>query len=164
MHDALFVRRLQGFRDLSADRNRVVDRDGTASDPLREVLALDHFHDQGRRGAMLLQAVDLRDVRVIQSGEGLGLALEPHQAVGIGGDRLGQHFERDVTFESQIARAIDLAHPAFAKLRDDFIGPEFRAYLHRATLASARPRRSSRVAADSRAEAGPPSPSFARIS
>ncbi len=72
----------------------------------------------------IFESVDLRDVRVIQSGEGLGLALEPQQAVGIGGDRLGQHFERDVTFEPQVARAIDLAHSAFAKLREDLVGAE----------------------------------------
>ena len=31
---------------------------------------------------------------------------------------------RDVAIELRVARAIDLAHPAFAKLRDDAIGAE----------------------------------------
>ena len=34
--DAVIVRGFEGFRDLARDRQRFIDRDGTAFDPLRE--------------------------------------------------------------------------------------------------------------------------------
>ena len=53
-----------------------------------EVLALDQLHDQRSDvRARLLDAVDLRDVRVIQRGERLRLALEAHQAIGVARER-----------------------------------------------------------------------------
>jgi hypothetical protein len=39
---------------------------------------------------------------------------------------------------------VDDTHAAFAKLRDDFMGSRSLAYLHRASLAPASPRRTSR--------------------
>jgi hypothetical protein len=42
----------------------------------------------------LLQAVDLRDVGVVQRGQYLGLALEPGQPVRVACHRGGQHLER----------------------------------------------------------------------
>ena len=52
---------------------------------------------------------------MIQRGEQARLALEPRQPFGMGRERLGQHFDRDVASESRVARAIDLAHPALAE-------------------------------------------------
>jgi hypothetical protein len=34
---------------------------------------------------------------------------------------LGQHFERHVSTEANVARAVDLTHAARAKRRDDFV-------------------------------------------
>ena len=102
--------------------------------------------------------------------------------VGVRADGLGQDLDGDLAFEIGVRGAIDLAHSAFAKLRDDFKGPDLRAYLHRDSLALARlrsaviraelwrgaeaasrrrrtrPRRSSRELRRARAEAGPPEP------
>ena len=44
--------------------------------------------------------------------------------IGIGRERLGQHFDRDVAIEAHVPRAVDRAHPAGADLGDDFIGTE----------------------------------------
>ena len=49
----------------------------------------------------------------------LGLEAAPH--LGIGGDVRGHDLERDVAAEPRVARAIDLAHPAGAERRDDFV-------------------------------------------
>ena len=54
-----------------------------------------------------------------QRGDGSGFALEPRQAVRIVGERLGQNFQGNVTAKACVARAIHLAHSAFAKLGDD---------------------------------------------
>ena len=48
-----------------------------------EILALDQFHHERVHAARLFEAVDLRDVRMVQRGERLRLALEPRQPLGI---------------------------------------------------------------------------------
>ena len=140
MDDAGIVRRSERVCDLTRDRSRLVDRDWPTRDPLRQVLAVDQFHDQdgGRRfGASrrdrsanrrpALQAIDLRDVRMIERCERLGFAFKPHHPIGVAGKRVGQNFDRDVAVESGIAGAIHLAHSAFAKFRDDLVGSDSRA-------------------------------------
>ena len=82
----------------------------------REILALDELHDQRatcRRPS--LEAVDLRDVRVVERGERLRLALEAHQAIRIAGERRRQHLDGDVAIELRVAGAIHLAHAARAE-------------------------------------------------
>ena len=51
-------------------------------DALGEVLALDQLHHERVVAARVLEAVDLRDVRVVERREHLRLALEPRQAIG----------------------------------------------------------------------------------
>ncbi len=72
----------------------------------------------------LFEAVDVRDVRMIQRGEGLRFALEAREPVGVARERLGQDLDRDVAIELRVARPIDLAHAAFADLRGDFVDAE----------------------------------------
>ena len=104
--DAALVRRLEAARDLQRDLDRVIDRHGAAREPLREVLALDELHHQ----RALFHAVDVRDVLVIERGEGLRLAAEAGQPIGIGGEELRQDLDRDVTLEAS-CRARDRPRP-----------------------------------------------------
>ena len=46
MNDPLLVRRFERLGDLLRDRQRLVERDRAARDPLREVLALDELHHE----------------------------------------------------------------------------------------------------------------------
>ena len=75
----------------------------------------------------LLEAVDGRDVRMIQRGEHFGFALEPRQPLRIGRNGVGQHLDGDVALQVRVRRAVDLTHPAGADLGGDFIGAEARA-------------------------------------
>ena len=95
MDDALLVRLLEGLGDLLRDSDRLVDRDRPALQALREVLALDELHDEdvrlrsvGERHA--LEAVEVGDAGVVEGGEDLGLALEPGEPIGVGGEGLGR--------------------------------------------------------------------------
>jgi hypothetical protein len=124
MNDALLVRGFERLRDLLRDRQRFVERNGTACEALRKILAFDEFHHQGVQARGLLEAVNRGDVRVIQRGEGLGLALEPREAVRIGGERVRQNLDRDVPIQSGIARTKDLSHAALADRRSDVIDAE----------------------------------------
>ena len=75
----------------------------------------------------LVEAVDVRDVRVIDGRQCLCFAREPREPIGIAGERVGQDFQRDVAIELRIARAEYLAHPARADAGDDFVDAETRA-------------------------------------
>ena len=49
-----------------------------------------------RASTAVFDAVDVRDVRMVQRGKHLRLAAEARQAIGIIGDRRQQDFDRDV--------------------------------------------------------------------
>src|SRR5215471_5603598 len=66
--------------DLFRDRQRLVDRDRAARDPLRQVLAFDEFRDEGRDVRRLLETVDRPDVRMI---EGRKLPYENHLPIWV---------------------------------------------------------------------------------
>ena len=66
-------------------------------DAVRQRRPLDQFHDEGLDALRLFEAMDLRDVRVVQGGERLGLALEAGDPFGISGERRRQDLDRDIT-------------------------------------------------------------------
>ena len=76
MDDAVLVRGLERLGDLARDRERLGERQRPARDARREVVALDELHHERADAARLLDAVDGGDVRVIERGEQLGLALK----------------------------------------------------------------------------------------
>jgi hypothetical protein len=63
-------------------------------------------------------------VLVIETSEHAGLALEAGDAVGIGGERLRQNFQRDIASQFRVARTIHLSHPTGTERRNDFVGTE----------------------------------------
>jgi hypothetical protein len=65
--------------------------------------------------------MDLRDVRMVERGQRLRLALEAGHALRIAGELVGENFQRDVTVELGVARAVDLPHSAFADQGGHFI-------------------------------------------
>ena len=69
------------------------------------------------------EAVDLRDVRVIERGERLRLAVEARQTVGIERELGGQDLQGDVAPELGIAGAVHLAHSARADAGPTSYGP-----------------------------------------
>src|SRR5262245_10054910 len=121
MHDAFIVRRLQRERDLTRDVDRLVERYGAALETTRQGAALDELEDEKAHGRHLLEAVDRADVRMIERGQYLGLALEACETFGVVSHRCGQKLQRDVAPELGIPCAIDLAHAASAEQRDDLV-------------------------------------------
>ena len=85
-----------------------------------EILALDQFHDERAHAAGFFEAVDVRDVRMVQRREGLRFACEPREPIGIARERVGQDFDRDVAIQLRVARAIHLAHAAGAEAQRGF--------------------------------------------
>ena len=109
---------------LFRDRQRLVERNCPARDPLRQVLTFDELEDERRDAVGLFEAVNVRDVRMVQRGEDLRFTTEAHQAIGIIRDRGQEDFNRDVAIQLRVARLVDLAHPACTEGGEDFVGPE----------------------------------------
>ena len=108
MDDPLLVRGFEGLGDLLGDGQGLGDRDSPARDALGEILALDQFHHKGTHTAGLFEAVNVRDVRMVQRGEGLGFACESGESVGVVRERVRQDFHRDIAIEPGVGRPVDL--------------------------------------------------------
>jgi hypothetical protein len=121
MDDALLVRRFKGFGDLPRDGQRLVERNRTPRDPLRQVLAFDEFQHERAHAAGIFQAVDMRDVRMIEGGERLRFARKPGQAIGIAGEGVRKDLQRDVAIQLRIVRSIHLTHSACAESGQNLI-------------------------------------------
>ena len=83
--------------------------------PLRQILTLDQFHHQRPDAAVVFEAVDVGDVRVVQRRQRLGFAGEPGEPFGVAGEEIGHHLDRDIAVERRVTRPIDLAHAAGAE-------------------------------------------------
>ena len=68
-----------------------------------QVLTLDQLHDQRAR-VLLFEAVDLRDVGVIERGQGTRFPGEAGAALGIGADRIRKNLQRNLA-PSFVSRA-----------------------------------------------------------
>src|SRR5688572_26182154 len=92
--------------------------------PFRQCLAADEFHHDERAGALRLEPIEVRDVRVIERREDARLALETDHPIGIGGERIRKDLDGDAAVQLRVLCAIDLAHSARAKGRPDLVRSE----------------------------------------
>mgnify|MGYP001251283231 CR=1 FL=1 len=76
MNDALLMCRFERLGDLSGDRQRLIDGNRTSTDSLCERLSLHEFHHEGSCAVRFLEAVNGRDVWVIQGRQDFSFTLE----------------------------------------------------------------------------------------
>ena len=65
-------------------------RNCAARDALREILAFDEFHHEGRDAGTLFEAIDAGDVRLVQRREGLRFARESGEPIRIVANESGR--------------------------------------------------------------------------
>ena len=82
MDDALLVCSLQCLGKLG-DRRRFIDWNRPLRDAVGKRRPLDQLHHQGSGARRSLQAIDRRDVGMIEGREDFGFALESGQALRI---------------------------------------------------------------------------------
>jgi hypothetical protein len=121
MDDSLLVRRLECLGDLLRDRQRRVNGNRPLRDPIGERGPLDQLHDQCVEAARILEAIDLRDVRMVERRKELRFPTEPCEAVGIVGQGGQQDLDRDKAIQRRITGAVDISHPARADERRDLV-------------------------------------------
>ena len=87
------------------------------------------LHHQEVGLALAPDVVQRADVRMVQRGDGLRLALEPLLHLGIVGEVGREDLDRDRAVQPRVGRLVDLAHAAGAERDPDFIRPELRTCL-----------------------------------
>jgi hypothetical protein len=115
MDDAAIVSRFERARELGADANGVIGCQRTLRQAIGERRAFDQFQHQQVHAVRLLDAVDGRDVRMIQRGEYPRLAFEAGQSLSVVRQRTRKQFEGDLASELLIACAVDLPHSSAAE-------------------------------------------------
>ena len=108
------MRGVERVRDLGRNGQRLIKRNRAARDALREVVALDEFHDERGGARTFFKPVDGGDVRMIERGEHFRFALKAREPIGISRERGGQDLNRDLTFQPGV-RSPDT--PAPSRLR-----------------------------------------------
>ena len=103
---------------------RFIERDRTFGDPVSQRWPFNQLQHQRTSVLGLLDAVDLCDVRMVQTGEHLRFTLEPGQSIRICRKRLGQGLERHLPVQLRIGGLIDLAHAPLADEGGDVVVPE----------------------------------------
>ena len=89
--------------------------------PSLQRVTVDQLEDEEALLGVLLEPVDRADVRMVERGQQLGLALESGEALLVSEEDLGQHLDRHVAPEPRVGGAIHLSHPAFAELGGDLV-------------------------------------------
>jgi hypothetical protein len=112
MDDPLLMRRVEGVGHLLRDRERLVERERAARQPVREGFAVDQFEDEELLAVRFVETVDRANVRMVQRREHLGFTAEPGKAFGVVREAVRQQFQRDIATKLRVSSAIDLAHPA----------------------------------------------------
>ena len=84
--------------------------------------ALNQLEDQKRAAVCFADVVDRANVGMAEGRGGARFAFEPGPAVAVAEPVL-QDLDRDLTPEATVARAINLAHSAFAERRENLVGP-----------------------------------------
>ena len=125
------MRTLNGIRNLPSNMERLLNRNRTLCDALNQGGTLDQLHYQGDDVVGVLQAVDVRDMRMIQGRENLSLTLKPREAFRISSECFGEHFEGIVSLERHVVSAPDPAHAALADQGYHLIGTDAGAWADR---------------------------------
>ena len=100
---------------LSGNREQLRDRETTGMKQPPQRLAVDQLHDDVRDGIDLSDLVDGHDVRVVQSGGGSRLPLEPLQASRIRRQPGRQDLDGDLALKPRVPGPVNLPHPAGAE-------------------------------------------------
>src|SRR5262249_7370698 len=99
MHDPLLVRDFERVTNLPRDGQCLVERNRSARDAIRECRTVDQLQHERVDTVGFLKPMNRSDVRMIQRGEELCLALEPHQTIWIERKGCRQDFQRNVSTE-----------------------------------------------------------------
>ncbi len=114
MHHTLCVRFVERVGHIDGDLQRFRQRHRAAMQAVGECLTLEVFHDEVVHAVLRADVMQRADVRMIQRGDGFGLALHALAQFGVGREMRRQHLDGDLAAQPRVACPIDFAHAAGA--------------------------------------------------
>jgi hypothetical protein len=120
MNDSFFVGRLQRFSNLGSDANRLRKIEAARRQFVLQRRPRHQFENEEANIAWLsvLQAINRRDMRMVQRSQHVRFAFESGQARRIARELRRQDFDSHFPAELGIAGAINLAHAARTERTD----------------------------------------------
>jgi hypothetical protein len=113
--------------DFDCDAHAFVGRHGFAREAAGQGFPFEILHHQKIHAILAADVIKHTDVWMLQSRDGLGLALETGPQVRVLAEMGRQELGGDFAVKAGIPRPVDFAHPSRAKRRLNFIRAEFRA-------------------------------------
>jgi hypothetical protein len=121
------VGRVERARDLNRDVERFADRQPPFGHSAAQRLSLNEFLRDEVNVADVSDLVNRDDIRMIETGCGPGLLIEPVKACRITDRPIGQQLERDAATEACISGAIDNTHSTLTEfVLDKVVGSDRR--------------------------------------
>ena len=130
MNQAFCVCSLESVSERDAQIEQRTDVERTAGETCGERFALESFHDEKGPVLELANVVDGADVRMIQGGDGLRLALETRDREIIGALADRQNLDGNITPQPGVVGEIHLAHAACAQQPLNLVRAEARPWLY----------------------------------
>src|SRR5262245_62941434 len=107
--------RLECLGNLKRDSKRFTDWYPSLVDPVGQCLTVNIFQNQGETTSSFLDAINCRNVRMIERRQQLRLASKPSHPVAVFSQGFRKDLDRDVSAELHVPRAIDFSHSACTK-------------------------------------------------
>ena len=104
---------------ISIAREQNVGFDGRSVDPMLQRHAVQKLHGDEGLPVLLANVIDGADVGVVQSGCGLGFALEAGEGLRVVGNSFGQELQRDEAMQAHVFSLVDHPHSATAEFLHD---------------------------------------------
>ncbi len=95
--------------------------------PLGQRLAVQVFHDNEINSVLVTDVVKRADVRMIQAGNNLGLALEALAAYRVVSKMRRKNLDSDGAVQARVSRPIHFPHSASTQRSDDLVRAQPRA-------------------------------------
>ncbi len=108
MHHTLPVGFVQRIRNFDGVAKRLVERQCAFLQAVRQSLAFDVLHHHEVDAVLAADVVERADVRMIQTGDGTGLALESLFEPGVIGEVRRKNLDGNRAVESSVFRFVDL--------------------------------------------------------
>src|ERR1700686_3983522 len=121
------MRDRQRLGDSDANLENFVQRHRTLTKARGESFAFEELHDQVIGAILRADVIEMTNVRMVQRGNGPGLALHALLEFRRRRKMRSENFDRDRAIQTGIQRTVNFPHSAGAQRRLDFIGAEFRA-------------------------------------
>jgi hypothetical protein len=127
MNDAFVVRCRQPMSDLNAHVDRPAKRYWAMPQLLFQSVSHQELRNQVGRTLEDAEAINRKDVGMVQGRGRLRLLLKTPQPVGVFRNKGRKNFKRYVTLQNRVAGTINLAHSTRAQQAQNFVTINFRA-------------------------------------